>query len=178
MLSTVIFGVAREWVQTGAILLGVIVTAAAAAVGAYEYRLKARAERAESDTKLARLFADLIQIADGYRETFLPDGLAAALVEAKLLTSEDFEGEDTHGRNAASTKLKASMVTSLTGMTTMAATLRAIAELGVRHDLLRGPASEAMHGLAHHRDVEQTREAWETGSALLAQVNSKSSRQN
>jgi hypothetical protein len=161
MTLAVVLGLTREWIQTIAIALGVLITAASAAVAALEYRLKVRAERAESDTKLARLFADLVPIADGYPGVRLPDGLAVALVEKGVLTGDDFVVDPKTHRSKASAILQGAMVHTPVGLATMLATLQAVAELGARHAVLARPADEAIARLDHHKNKEATAAAWE-----------------
>lgn len=144
-----ILGVSVETAKAVAVILAAVAAGGSAVVAAYEYRLKARAERAETDTKLARLFADLVPVADGWRAPQLPDGLASALLEHGVLTKPDFDvGED--GRSAAGKMLRSCYVTAPSGAVTMVTALSAIAELGARHEILQQPAQDAIDGLGQH----------------------------
>lgn len=160
-----ILGISGEAAKLAAVILAAIATAGSAVVAAYEYRLKARAERAETDTKLARLFADLVPIADGWKSPQLPDGLVAALLEHEVLTKPDFEVDET-GRSAAGKTLRNCYVTAPSGAITMVTALSAIAELGARHELLRQPACEAIDGLNQH-STGSTKDAYERAKARV-----------
>jgi hypothetical protein len=162
-----LLGLTREWIQTIAIAVGVLVTAGSAAVAALEYRLKAKAERAESDTKLARLFADLIPLADGYPDARLPEGLAVALIEEGVLTREDFEVDPATRRSKAAAMLEGAMVHSPVGLATMLATLQAVAELGARHEVLTRPADVAITTLDHHKEDKASASAWELANKTV-----------
>jgi hypothetical protein len=78
--------------QSCAIIISALVAAGSLAVAAGEFAVRRRQERAASDVQLARLFSDLVLVADGFsRPAELPDGLAAALLEAGVLKPGDFE---------------------------------------------------------------------------------------
>lgn len=156
-----VLGVKEADLRAAAFAFAAVVGAISVAVASFEYRLKAKVERAETDTKLARLFADLVPVADGFRNPALPDGLLEALLKHEVLTKEDFEVSKDGTRDSKAGKMLQSLyVTAPSGAVTMVTALSAIAELGARHEVLRQPAYEAITGLAHHENHDLTSAAW------------------
>ena len=129
--------------QAFALVVAAVGGGVAAVIAALEYGVKVRAEQAETNTKLARVFAELVPIANGRSHAVLSDALAQELVTQGLITREDLETDraDDLLRNAA--------VNLPVGAATMAATITAIAELGDRHDVLFQPALTALRAMPY-----------------------------
>ena len=103
-----------------------------------EYRRRLQAQRAERDTQLAQLFAQLVPIADGYGQPALPDSALAPIVEDLLAKDRLDELKPT---------LRKAYVTAPVGMATQVAAMASIVYLGSSYQSLSGPAEACLHTL-------------------------------
>lgn len=149
--------------QAIAISVGAIASGASAIVAAVEYRTKRHAERAESDIKLATIFAELVRVANGYgRPAELPDALVSAVFEAGLVSRDDL------ATGKASRLISGAMPRQPTGLAMQCAAMRSIAELGIRHEVLLQPARSAIQALNYFtEDSGVGKDAWEAASVAL-----------
>jgi hypothetical protein len=103
-----------------------------------QYRLRAEAQRAELDTQLAQLFAQLAPIANGRGVAVIPEGALAPAVER--LAGDDRIAEIPRF-------LKESFLPAPVGAATQAAAISSIAYLGRTYDSLRSPARDCLETL-------------------------------
>lgn len=129
------------------IALGVVGAPVATGVSVREYQLKARAQRAETEIQLARLFAELVPIANGRGPAHLSEAAATAIAAAK----PSFTADD----------LVRAAVTLPVGAATQAAAIASLGRLGATYEPLRAPARAALESLAYvtDPDVKAAREA-------------------
>lgn len=120
---------------SASVLVGVLVAAATAFVSYREYRLKARVDRAETDIKLARLFTELIPIANGRGQSAFSEAAITALTQ----TNPDWSADD----------LDRAVVTYPVGTATQGVAIASIGYLGATYKELREPAAAALNGLAY-----------------------------
>lgn len=121
-----------------AALIG-LVAAIAGLVAIPEYRRRMKAQRAELDTQLAQLFAQLVPIADGHGPPMMPDAALTAAVE-KLVA----EGELSELRKV----LRQAYVAAPVGAATQAAAISSIVHLGCVYDSLISPAEACLASLS------------------------------
>jgi hypothetical protein len=129
---------ADVWLPAIGAMVLAIGAVAAAGVGVYEYRLKSRAQTAETHVRLADAFARLCPLANA-REGFMVSEAAATMLLA---------GVDPDDSALVDSRLHGAVVTGPVGRTTQIAAISAIAELARNHpDLLREPGRQALLGL-------------------------------
>ncbi len=149
--------------QALAVSAGAIATGVSAMFAAAEYRIRQSSERAESDTKLATLFSELVRVANGYTlPVEMPDALATALIQAGLITRDDIAS------GKAGFLLSGAMLSPPTGLVMQCAAMRSIAGLGMRHEVLLQPARSAISALSYFaNEPGPGKDAWEASSAAL-----------
>lgn len=137
-------------------LFGVLAVVVTAAVGLREYALKARAQRAETDIGLAKLFAELLPLANARG----PIHVSEAAIQALFAKGEEFYGEELAKRVAFTTPL---------GAATQAAAIGSLGYLGTSYASLYQPARAAIESLAYVDEYDPTlRAARLSASAALS----------
>lgn len=107
-----------------------------------EYRRRLKAQRAELDTQLAQLFAELVPIANGYGASTLPDAALVSLVE-RLVSSDQLD--------RLPQVLQKAYVTAPIGEATQAAAISSIVYLGSTYESLAWPAEACLTSLSFPR---------------------------
>lgn len=124
-----------------AALIG-LVAAIGGLVAIPEYRRRLKAQRAELDTQLAQLFAELVPIANGYGVSTLPDAALVSLVE-NLVSSNQTD--------RLPSVLQEAYVTAPVGAATQAAAISSIVYLGSTYESLARPAEACLTSLQFPR---------------------------
>lgn len=115
--------------------MGIVGGLVAASVSAREYQLEARTQRAEIEIQLARLFSELVPIANARG----PATLSEAAVQAIAGANPGFTSDD----------LLRAAVPVPVGLATQAAAVASIGYLGSKYAELRAPALEALESLGY-----------------------------
>ena len=103
-----------------------------------EYRRRLQAQRAERDTQLAQLFAELVPIADGYGQPALPDSALASIVDDLVAKDRLDDLRPT---------LRKAYVNAPVGMATQSTAIASIVYLGSTYESLAAPAETCLETL-------------------------------
>lgn len=120
------------------IAAGVVAAVITAALSVPEYRLKAKAQRAALDVELARLFAELVPIANGRGPSVLSEAVVSRVLERGGIPAEEIA--------------QRAMIPGPVGTSTQAAALVSIAVLGREYRNLLEPAKAALDEMAFMDD--------------------------
>lgn len=134
--------------------VGVVGGLIAAYVAVSEYRLKSIAQRAELDIRLARLFAEIVPIANGRAGHVVSETAAAAIVKDRKEITTDL--------------LHDAVISLPVGVPTQAAAIRSIGRLGADYPGLRGSAEGALRALAYVDEVAALKAARAAAVADIA----------
>ncbi len=132
-------------VQAIAIGAGTVAALVPVYMGVLEYRLKATSQRAEIDTRLARLFAELVPIADGRAEALAPEALVAHVLR---------NAADPHDTAALETEIRQLQMSVPVGRSTQIAAVSSIGELGRTYEILREPARSVLDSFSWFEDAQ------------------------
>ncbi len=139
----------KEWLIPLSTFITLISTSAGVWISLKEYRLKLQSEirltestQAEMDIRLLKLFTEITHIATGRKgdaSTFSTE-IVEKLFENNAITAEDFKNLDVLRSKIAT----AAFVEPVVGLSSRDAAFASIATLGIRHDVLREPAIQAL----------------------------------
>jgi len=138
-------GSIHDWL----VALSIVSVAIPAWVAVWEYRLKVKGEQrlqesatSEIDTRISKLFAELMWLAHGRGGNLLSDKAVEGLFEKGLVTKKDFGNVD-----QLQAKLQACVVILPVGTASQDAAIASIGVLGRRYEILREPARAALNCL-------------------------------
>jgi hypothetical protein len=114
-------------------------------MGVLEYRLKARSQRAETDARLAQLFAAIVPIADGRGGAAVPDSVVNHVLS---------HATDPHDAKALSREIHDFAISLPVGRSTQVAAISSIGELGRSYDILREPAQRVLNSFDWFADQQ------------------------
>ncbi len=140
----------ESWLISVSALISAATVAITAFVGLRQYSLKVKSEerlqestRSEIDTRLLKLFAELMWLAHALGESQVSEKCVEQLFEKGLITREDFDAPE-----SLREKLEAACILTLpVGEATQDAAIASIAVLGRSHKILREPANAALNSL-------------------------------
>jgi hypothetical protein len=141
---------AREWilVMSGSVTLLSVATSSWLALRQYRLKLKEEerlslSARTETDIRLVKAFGEIMDIAHGRSGHVLSE----KTVES-LFSKNAFNQTDLADSQLLRQRLETAAVFTLpVGLAAQDAAIAAIASLGARHDVLRGPATQALESL-------------------------------
>jgi hypothetical protein len=144
----------RDWLVPIATAISLISTAIAAWVGVLQYRVKVRAEDrlkqsslAEMDTRLSKLFSELMWLAHARAGSHVSDTLLEQAIKKGLVPDTYFRDPD---KDDLKRHIQESCILNLpVGSASQEAAIVSIAELGKRYEILREPARAALTSIAH-----------------------------
>jgi hypothetical protein len=139
----------RDWLLPVSTSVSLISTAIAAWVGILQYRLKVQAERrlkessqAEVDTRLSKLFSELMWLAHGRAGSQVSDKLIEEAIKKGVITEDYFH--DPQKQNIKRSVKDACILNLPVGIASQDAAIASIAQLGRRYEILHEPARAAL----------------------------------
>ena len=136
-------GAAWDWLISITASISVGAVAVAAWVGVLEYKRLQASTRSEIDTRLSKLFVELMWLAHGRGGSQVSEKCVEQLFDKGIITREDFDAPE-----SLRDKLEAACILRLpVGMASQDAAITSIAVLGSSHEILREPAIAALNTL-------------------------------
>jgi len=143
----------RDWLVPISTAITLVSTAIAAWVAVLQYRLKVSAEGrlkqsslAEMDTRLSKLFSELMWLAHARAGSHVSDTLLEQAIKKNLVPDTYFR--DPH-KDELKRHIEESCILNLpVGSASQEAAIVSIAELGKRYEILREPARAALTSIA------------------------------
>jgi hypothetical protein len=149
------------------VLVGVAGTLAAVFRALSEYSLKARAQRAELDINLARLFAELVPIANGRQGTVVSEAAITAALSIPEVVDRVLGADNERERDLIS---EFAVVYLPVGIAMQAAAVRSLGYLGEEYEQLREPARAALNALRYFADDEDLKPVRAEALAAIARA--------
>lgn len=132
-----------------------------------EYRLKAQAQRAEIDINLARLFAELVPIANGRGGTVVSEAAMSAVFSSEAIMQRMLAAENESERDVIR---DFAVIDVPVGMAMQAAAVRSLGYLGEEYKQLREPARAALNSLDYFTDDRALKPARDDALAAIARA--------
>jgi hypothetical protein len=146
-----------EWVVQLATAFSFIAAAVATILTLREYRLKASAERRETDIRIMQLFTESMRIAQSRGGSHISEKCIEQLFDKGIVTKEDFEDLDDGERyKRLFNKLRTCVIAVPTSEASQNAAIIAIAVLAKRYkEVLDLPAKAGLEAMKKHEDQKQ-----------------------
>lgn len=140
----------REWILTISRAIGILTTTIAVWKSLAEYRLKLKAEnrvaeseRIEADIKLIMHFTEIMDIANARSGYQVSETIIEKLFEQDIITREDSQDLKKLNEKIAN----AAILTLPVGSAAQDAAIASIAQLAIRHNILKEPAIQALESI-------------------------------
>jgi hypothetical protein len=137
----------REWILAISGAASLITVSIGIWKSLAEYRLKIKAEnritessRTESDIKLIKHFTEIMDIAHARSGYVVSETIIEKLFEKNIITTADFQNLEILNQKMED----AAILTYPVGVAAQDAAIASIAELAIRHEVLRKPALQAL----------------------------------
>jgi len=149
------------------VLIGIMGSLVAVFRALGEYRLKARAQRAQIDINLARLFAELVPIANGRQATVVSEAAMTAVFSSEPIMERMLASDNERGRDVLR---EFAVIDVPVGLAMQAAAARSIGYLGEEYRQLRAPARAALDSLDYYEETPALKLVRDEALAAIAQA--------